>query len=106
MDMDDIIELLDQWAVGTDFESVVQHQSETETPEVEQDGLALKVKWFEGSDRVPPRLMVMSYPAADQAVKIRILGNSRILDEGQAAKMLEKLCSAVQTLCLLPEEGS
>ncbi|KAI9903491.1 hypothetical protein N3K66_000020 [Trichothecium roseum] len=85
------------WAVGSDFESVVQHQGVDETPGFQLSNGSVKVGWFDSPYYFPPRLLVMSYPMAG-GVRIKLHANSHIVSVDMAETLLSSLCKALKML--------
>ncbi|KAI0527995.1 hypothetical protein F5B22DRAFT_653082 [Xylaria bambusicola] len=96
--LDEIIKHSVDWPVNSDFDTTVQHQNTSdESAEFKLDGETLKMSWLDNPNQVPPRMVVMSYPARG-GVRIQIVANSHIIPAAAAKALLAALCDAVGAL--------
>ncbi|KAI1665775.1 nonribosomal peptide synthetase [Pyrenophora tritici-repentis] len=94
MGFDDIVQHCTNWPAKSEFDSIVQHQNIEEQPEVHFAGEAIKLQWFQNPFIVPRQLAVVSYPRGN-SLAITINGNTGILADRCAEKLLTMLCDTI-----------
>ncbi|CAA9959381.1 Nonribosomal peptide synthetase 3 [Pyrenophora teres f. maculata] len=94
MGFGDIVQHCTDWPGKSEFDSFIQHQNVEEEPEFQFAGETAKLHWMENPFAVPRELTVMSYPRGDN-LTIKIFGNTSILTDQCAEKLLAMLCNAI-----------
>ncbi|KAK5637352.1 hypothetical protein RRF57_013064 [Xylaria bambusicola] len=98
LSLDEIIKYSVNWPVDSDFHTTVQHQNTLdESAEFKLDDETLKMSWLNNPNQIPPRMVVMSYPAKG-GVRIQIVANSHIIPAVAAKALLTALCNTVGAL--------
>ncbi|KAL6855594.1 NRPS [Amphichorda felina] len=94
----DIIEHCTDWAAGSTFGSMVQHQNIDEHPEIESTETMARVQFFENHQLVPPSLFMVSYPQEGGRLQIKLFGNTHILTRRMAGLMVGGICRIVSNI--------
>ncbi|CAE7020751.1 Nonribosomal peptide synthetase 3 [Pyrenophora teres f. teres] len=97
MGLDDIVQHCTDWPAKSEFDSIVQHQNIEEQPEIQFAGETTKLQWFENPFAVPRQLFVFSRPRGN-SLTITINGNTGILTDQCAEKLLVMLCDTISQL--------
>ncbi|CAA9959565.1 hypothetical protein PTMSG1_02982 [Pyrenophora teres f. maculata] len=97
MGLDDIIQHCTDWPAESMFDSIVQHQNIDEQPELVFAGKTTKLEWFDNPFAVPRQLSVLSHPRGDN-LTITISGNTGMLTDQSAEKLLAMLCDTIMQL--------
>ncbi|KAK1912722.1 hypothetical protein P3342_004658 [Pyrenophora teres f. teres] len=97
MVLDDIVQHCTDWPAKSEFDSIVQHQNIEEQPEIQFAGETTKLQWFENSFAVCRQLFVFSHPRGN-SLTITITGNTGILTDQCAEKLLVMLCDTISQL--------
>ncbi|EFQ92107.1 hypothetical protein PTT_10866 [Pyrenophora teres f. teres 0-1] len=97
MGLDDIVQHCTDWPAKSEFDSIVQHQNIEEQPEIQFAGETTKLQWFENSFAVCRQLFVFSHPRGN-SLTITITGNTGILTDQCAEKLLVMLCDTISQL--------
>ncbi|EFQ92479.1 hypothetical protein PTT_10404 [Pyrenophora teres f. teres 0-1] len=96
--LDDISQHCTDWPAKSDwFDSIVQHQNVEDQPEIQFAGETTKLQWFENPFAVPRQLFVFSRPRGN-SLSITVNGNTGILTDQCAEKLLTMLCDTIVQL--------
>ncbi|KAH8727300.1 hypothetical protein GQ44DRAFT_611849 [Phaeosphaeriaceae sp. PMI808] len=90
----DIVQHCTDWPAKSEFDSTVKHQNIEEQPEIQFAGETTKLHWFENPYIVPRQLEVLSHPRGNN-LTITISGNTGILTDQSAEKLLTMLCDTI-----------
>jgi hypothetical protein len=94
IDFDKLVQTCTDWPTTTKFTSMLQHQNIDDHPEVDFNGVATKVGWFENPYGAPDSLFVISYPQGD-TLKLVAISNTNILTTRSAKMVLHILCQTI-----------
>ncbi|CAN9330998.1 unnamed protein product [Alternaria alternata] len=97
MGLDDIVQHCTGWPAKSEFDSIVLHQNIEEHPEVHFAGETTKLQWLENPFAVPRQLAVMSHPGGNN-LTVTISGNTGILTDQCAEKLLAVFCDTIMQL--------
>ncbi|KAK1912672.1 hypothetical protein P3342_004608 [Pyrenophora teres f. teres] len=95
--LDDIVQHCTDWPAKSEFDSIIQHQNIEEQPEIQFAGETTKLQWFKNSFAVSRQLFVFSHPRGN-SLTITITGNTGILTDQCAEKLLVMLCDTISQL--------
>ncbi|KAI2484863.1 EntF Non-ribosomal peptide synthetase module protein [Pyrenophora tritici-repentis] len=90
----DIVQHCTDWPAKSEFDSTVKYQNIEEQPEIQFAGETTKLRWFENPYIVPRQLQVVSHPRGNN-LTITISGNTGILTEQSAEKLITMLCDTI-----------
>ncbi|CAA9959472.1 Nonribosomal peptide synthetase 3 [Pyrenophora teres f. maculata] len=97
MGLDDIVQHCTNWPAKSEFNSILQHQNIEEQPEIQFAGETTKLQWFNNPFAVSRQLFVFSHPR-NNSLTITITGNTGILTDQCAEKLLAMLCDTISQL--------
>ncbi|OJJ46579.1 hypothetical protein ASPZODRAFT_117155 [Penicilliopsis zonata CBS 506.65] len=93
MDLDDIVHHSTEWPTGTRFGTVVQCQNISVDNDYLLDGIQCSTRAV-GYNHAPESLFVLGVPQGSE-LKVYIVGNDEMIDEGSGEILLEEVCQMI-----------